>query len=75
MIVYGTRQCPDTVACLNELELSGRPFEFRDITELPMLKEFLRYRDREGMFDTVKANGGVGIPLIVKDDGNLSFEW
>ena len=75
MIVYGTRQCPDTEACLSAFDLKGVSYDFRNIEELPALKEFLHYRDRNAAFDDIKASGGVGIPLIVKDDGSLSFEW
>ena len=71
MIIYGTTQCPDTMAFLQSCDVKGIPYEFRNISELPMLKEFLRYRDTSSLFDEVKARGGVGIPLVVKDDGSL----
>ena len=75
LIVYGTTQCPDTVACLAALREAGKAFEFRDITELPVLKEFLHYRDQEALFESVKEAGGVGIPFLIHRDGNMSFEW
>lgn len=75
MKIYGTKQCPDTMECLAACDKAGVPYEFKDITELPVLKEFLGYRDREPLYDEVRARGGVGIPLIVKDDGALSFDW
>lgn len=75
MIVYGTIQCPDTVDCLAVFDSKGISYDFRNIEELPALKEFLHYRDSSAAFDDIKASGGVGIPLIVKDDGSLSFEW
>lgn len=73
MIVYGSKQCPDTMACLESLEKDGTPFEFRDLADLAMLKEFLHYRDTSPLYDTVKGSGRVGIPLIVADDGSLSI--
>ena len=75
MIIYGTRQCPDTVACLEALDAKGCPYEFRNIENLSVLKEFLQFRDNDASFDPVKAAGGVGIPVIVRDDGSLSFDW
>ena len=75
MIVYGSKQCPDTMACLSFFSGSAVPCEFRDISDLTALKEFLRYRDTIPMFDSVKARGGVGIPFIVKDSGEFTFEW
>ena len=73
MIVYGSKQCPDTMAYLESLEKDGTPFEFRDLADLAMLKEFLHYRDTSPLYDAVRARSGVGIPLIVADDGTLSL--
>lgn len=75
MIIYGSRQCPDTMACLSTLDKSGTPYEFRNIADLPSLKEFLKYRDTLSLFDAVRAGGGVGIPFIVRDDWTFTFEW
>ncbi len=75
MLVYGSKQCPDTVACLSALHAAGTPYEFRDLAELSALKEFLKYRDTLSLFDPVKAKGGVGIPLLVREDGTFTFEW
>ena len=75
MIVYGSKQCPDTMACLSALSTAGTPHEFRDIADLSALKEFLKYRDTLPLFDRVKDNGGVGIPFIVQDDEKCTFEW
>ncbi|MBO7728979.1 MAG: glutaredoxin [Oscillospiraceae bacterium] len=75
MIIFGSKQCPDTMECLSSLSKAGTPYEFKDIADLPALKEFLKYRDTVALFDSVKANGGVGIPFIIKDDGQYSFDW
>ena len=75
MIIYGSKQCPDTMECLSTLSNAGTPHEFRDIADLAMLKEFLHYRDTVALFDSVKARGDVGIPFIVKDDGQYTFDW
>ena len=75
MLVYGSKQCPDTVACLSALHAAGTPYEFRDLAALSALKEFLKYRDTLSLFDPVKAKGGVGIPLLVREDGTFTFEW
>ena len=74
MIVYGTLQCPDTVACIHALQVAGKAFVFRDISSLPTLKEFLHYRDTEPVFASVKEAGGVGIPFIIHSDGRMTFE-
>ena len=51
----------------------GFAYDFRDIGELPVLKEFLHYRDSEAVFAPVRASGGIGIPLIVGDNGSLTL--
>ncbi len=75
MLVYGSKQCPDTMECLSCLAGAGTPHEFRDISDLPVLKEFLRYRDTLPLFDAGRERGGVGIPFIVQDNGQFTFEW
>lgn len=74
IIVYGTRQCPDTCSCLDALETAQIPVEFRNLEALEHLKEFLAIRDSDPIYDAVKARGGVGIPLLIKD-GVRSFHW
>ena len=73
MIIYGSKDCPDTMACLAALDAQGTAYDFRDIGELPVLKEFLHYRDSEDVFAPVRASGGIGIPLIVGDNGSLTL--
>ena len=75
MTVYGSKQGPDTMECLSYLSKAGTSYEFKDIADLPALKEFLKYRDTVALFDSVKANGGVGIPFIVEDNDLFSFDW
>ncbi len=75
MIIYGTTQCPDTQACLKTCEEKSIDLDFRDITELSVLKEFLNIRDKDPLYDGVKQAGGVGIPLIRKADGNYTLDW
>ncbi|MBO5556520.1 MAG: hypothetical protein J5927_04995 [Oscillospiraceae bacterium] len=73
--IYGTTQCPDTRDCLAFCEAKAVPYVFLDITRLPVLKEFLTIRDRSPLFDAVRTAGGVGIPLIQKDDGSCTLDW
>lgn len=76
MIIYGAMLCPDCVACRKDLDEAGISYEFRQITEnLLYLKEFLRLRDELEVFAPVKAEGKIGIPCIVGDDGTVTFHW
>ena len=75
IIIYGTTQCPDSRACLKACEEKAVAHEFRDISELPALKEFLSIRDNNPLYDAVKKAVGVGIPLILKEDGECTLDW
>lgn len=72
--IYGTDQCRDCVACKKELDEAGVSYEFLALEELPLLKEFLKLRDAEPVFDRVKGEG-VGIPCIRREDGSITFDW
>jgi len=39
------------------------------------LKEFLKLRDENPLFDEIKREGKIGIPCIVWDDGSIHFDW
>lgn len=76
VIMYGAGICRD---CVNAKELlSGNPqiqLDYRSITDsTKTLKEFLSYRDREGMFTSVKEKGAIGIPFFLLEDGTKTFE-
>lgn len=72
MKVYGSHLCEDTQKALKEL----KDVEFRNISEdLSALKEFLVIRDNSPLYDEVKKNGGIGIPVFVLDDGTVTFDY
>ena len=75
IIIYGSSQCPDTQACLNACKEKGLSYSFQDLAELSALKAFLSIRDSDSMYDEVKQAGGVGIPLVVKEDGARTLDW
>ena len=72
--VYVMSTCPD---CFDiKVRLSGNPdFEIIDIGEhVRKLKEFIRLRDTSPAFGTIKADGSIGIPCFVSEDGRISFD-
>jgi glutaredoxin-related protein len=75
MKVYGTDICID---CRNYKAIQakrGFEAEYINITEnTANLREFLSIRDQDPIFDTVKENGGIGIPLFVREDGTKTFD-
>jgi glutaredoxin-related protein len=67
--VYGTDICIDCRETKDYFEKENIPFEMVDITEnTTNLKEFLRLRDKEPIFQEVRENGLIGIPFFVLDE-------
>lgn len=66
--------CPDCTQV--KASLADNPdFQLIDIgRHVGNLKAFLRLRDSNPAFDTVKSHGLVGIPCFVLEDGSVLFE-
>lgn len=74
--IYGMRVCPDCVACLRALDQAGIAYEFLDFAQATQhLKDFLRLRQDNPLFDSVRAAGDIGIPCIQRADGSLTLDW
>lgn len=71
--IYGMPACPDC-AYLDD-QIAGDPrFEKIDIgLKTADLKAFLKLRDTEAVFDSVRENGGIGIPCFVLEDGTVTL--
>lgn len=75
LIIYGTNACPDCVDAVKALDEKGVKYLYLEFSDsIGNLKRFLKIRDTNPMFDPVKANGGVGVPLFVFEDGTMTFE-
>lgn len=69
---YGAGICKDCVAAGALLAEQGLAAEFIDITaSTANLRAFLALRDSRPEFDAVKAEGRIGIPAFVFDDGSI----
>ena len=73
--VYGTDICID---CRNYKAIQknrGFEAEYIDIIEdTTKLKEFLKIRDFDPVYETVRENNGIGVPLFVREDGVKTFD-
>ena len=68
--------CPDCVACRKDLDEAGIAYEYLDFAEdLRNLKAFLALRDQETAFEQVRAEGKIGIPCILREDGSVTLDW
>ena len=76
LTIYGSKICPDCVACKSSLDANGIAYDFIDITDsMQNLKKFLRLRDAENVFEDARANGYVGIPALIPEDGSITLDW
>lgn len=74
--IYGSMLCRDCVQCREDLDAAGVEYQFCDINEdLKSLKEFLKLRDGDPMYDPVREAGSIGIPTIVLPDGSATLTW
>lgn len=74
--IYGSMLCKDCVECVEDLKKENVEFEFLDFADsLLNLKEFLKIRDENPLFDAVREKGSIGIPTIVKEDGSVTLDW
>jgi hypothetical protein len=72
--VYGMDTCPACVEVHKQIE-GNKNFEFIDIGKHVLnLKEFLRLRDKESVFDDAKNGGYIGIPCFVSEDKRVSLD-
>lgn len=71
--VYVMATCPDCFQVKEQLQDNPK-YQLIDIGEhVRNLKEFMRLRDSNSAFDSVKANGTIGVPCFVMEDGSVSF--
>lgn len=75
VVIYGTMQCPDCIECKRVLDKAGIIYEFKNIEELLVLKEFLQLRDKKAEFDICKQEGYIGIPCLKLPDGRITLDF
>ena len=74
--VFGSKMCPDCIEMQKAFDDEKIPYEYHDITaNLQDLKAFLRLRDSDPIFEEVRKNGMIGIPVVQAQDGSWTFEW
>ncbi len=66
--------CPDCAGIKEQVRGSDK-YEVIDIGEhVKSLKEFLKLRDANPAFAPVKAQGSIGIPCFLREDGTPTFD-
>lgn len=73
--LIGSHLCPDTLYAINELAARKVKIEFKNLSaSLADLKAFLPLRESSPLFDEPKANGSIGIPCFILEDGFTTLE-
>lgn len=71
--IYGMTTCPECQAVHKQVEGDSR-YEVIDIgAHVRNLKEFLRLRDNNAVFDEARQKGYAGIPCFVLEDGTVTL--
>ena len=74
--LYGRDDCPDCVNCKQNLDANGIEYDFRDIGKsLRNMAVFIKIRDINNVFDSLKGTGSIGIPAIVLEDRTVVLDW
>ena len=72
---YGAAICSTCRDMKQKLEEKGIEYEYIDITaNIKNLRAFLALRDTLPAYESIKAEGRVGIPTFVWDDGTVSLD-
>lgn len=71
--IYVMNTCPDCTSVIKQAKDNNR-YQVIDIGKHVLnLKEFLRLRDANPVFDEAKVEGFVGIPCFVLEDGTVTL--
>ena len=75
MKVYGSEICSGCREFKALMARRGLELEFVEITEnVANLRAFLALRDREEAFAPIRAEGRIGIPAFVREDGAVTLD-
>ncbi len=73
--VYGADICSSCRTAKQLLTEKGIEHEFIDITaNIQNLRAFLNLRDTQPVYEEIRAEGRVGIPTFVWDDGSVTLD-
>lgn len=74
--IYGSDICDDCILCRRAFDENEIVYEFVDINkDLKLMKEFLKYRDSDPVFEACKAAENIGIPAIILENGGITLDW
>ena len=72
--LFVSNKCPDCPPAVKALQSCGLAYRIVDITNsMAEMKEFFKYRDVHPFFEDIKARGKVGVPCLMKGDGETFY--
>ncbi len=75
MTVYGSEICSGCREFKALMARRGLDVAFVEITrDVDSMRAFLQLRDREDVFAPVRAEGRIGIPAFVREDGAVTLD-
>lgn len=74
--VIGSHLCQDTLFALYKLREMNVDIDFKNLSSsLDDLKIYLAARENDKLYEEVRQNGGIGIPLFELDDGKKTLDF
>ena len=74
--VYGSDMCSKTRDFKYNLDTNNIVYQYIDINaSLENMKEFLSLRGKSNKYNLMKEVGGIGIPTLVLDNGDITLRW
>ena len=74
VLIYGIDSCCNCGEAKEALAEKGIEYKYMSFADsIANLKKFLKYRDTEPMFEKIKEEGRVGIPLFILEDGTVTL--
>lgn len=71
--VYVMDSCPDCHQLYDKIQ-NNPNYEIKNIaSHVSILKEFIRLRDKNSIFDEIKEKGYLGIPCFILENGQISL--
>ncbi|MCR2032830.1 hypothetical protein [Anaerofustis stercorihominis] len=70
LTIYGMHKCINCRETIELFESKEIHYDFIEITDsTTTMKEFLKYRDNEDLFEEIKRENKIGIPFFIFEDG------
>ena len=75
LTLIGSHLCKETLYAIIKLRDSNAVIDFQNISaSFDALRAFLKYRESSPAFDAAKANGTIGIPFFILEDGTQTHD-